>query len=242
MGYPQKDENHHLIIKYMPLVKKVVARIEVNEWEFSKDDLVSIGVIGLMDAIKKYDPAKAVPFEAYAILRIKGTILDELRKSGRVSRDKIAKLNEYYAAKEALEQKLLRNPKESEICQELGIGNKELFKLHETVHYLSRISFESTVFSREGKDIQLVDFIKDDKSTSPEQKYIKKEERTMLIEAISTLKEREKMLLNLYYVDELTLKEIAYIMELSIPRISQIHGKILMKLRSSLEQMMKGKK
>ena len=240
MSYPQKDENQ-LIIKYLPLVKRIVGRIEVNEWEFDKDDLISIGVIGLMDAIKKYDHRKSVPFEAYATLRIRGEVLDELRKSGRVSRDKIAKLNDYYSAKESLEQKLMRKPEESEICESLGIGNKELYKLHETVHYLSRISFESAVFSNNGKDIQLADMVKDDKIISPEQSYIKKEERELLIKAIEALKEREKVILNLYYVEDLTLKEIAYIMDLSIPRVSQIHGKILLKLKESIKQMMKGK-
>lgn len=240
MSYSYKEENE-MIIKYLPLVKRVVGRIEVNSWEYDLDDLISIGVIGLMDAIKRYDYSKSVPFEAYATLRIKGTVIDQLRKSGKVSRDRIAKLNKYYLAKENLEQKLMRKPKEYEICEELVIGEKELNKLHETVHYLSKISFESAVFNHNGNDIHLIDIVKDDKTSLPEEDYIKKEERRILLESIKKLNDREKTILNLYYVEELTLKEIAYIMEISIPRVSQIHGKILIKLREIIEPMIRGK-
>lgn len=240
MSYPQKEDNYQ-IIEYLPLVKKIVGRIEVNEWEYEKDDLISIGVIGLMDAFKRYDKGKGVPFEAYATLRIKGTIIDELRKSGRVSRDKISKLNKYYEAKESLEQELLRSPDESEICDKMGIGNKELYKLHQTVHYLANISFESTIFTQKGSDIQLGDVLKDENSITPEEQFIKKEQKGMLIKAIEGLKKREIILLNLYYIEGLTLKEIAYILELSLPRVSQIHGKILIKLKDKIEGILKGK-
>jgi len=233
LGYQSTD--NELVVKYIPLVKRIVARIESVESDMDKDDLFSIGVIGLIDAIKKYDGTKSVPFEAYATLRIKGTIIDEMRKSGRVSRDRINKLNRYYSAKEKLEQSLMRNPDEHEICRELGIGEKELYKLHETVHYLSSVSFESTLFSSEGGDMQFMDLIKDETAINPEEDYVRSERRVFLIKAIESLSERERAILNLYYVEELTLKEIAYAMEISIPRVSQIHGKIILKLRQELE-------
>jgi len=225
------SEQKNLIIKYLPLVKRVVGRIDAKDSEFDQDDLISVGVIGLMDALKKYDHTKKVPFEAYATLRIKGTVIDELRKSGRVSRDRIAKLNQYYLAKEDLEKSLGRTPDESEICKELAIGERELYKLHETVHYLSRISLESAVFSERGNEVQLIDMIEDQHIASPEERLIKNEEKSIVDCAINELKDREKIILNLYYVEELSLKEIAYILDISIPRVSQIHGKILIKLR-----------
>lgn len=236
------ENNNHdeLIIKYLPLVKKIVSKIEIRDSCFDQDDLVSVGVIGLMDAINKFDHSKNVPFEAYATLRIRGTVIDELRKSGRVSRDKIAKLNEYYLAKENLEKKFLRTPSEAEISQELGIDDKQLSKLHETVHYLSRISLDEVIFSKEGNDSSLSDVIKDDNITSPEDDFIKGEQKRILMEAISGLKDREKTILNLYYVEDLSLKEIAYILDISIPRVSQIHGKILIKLKDSIKIALKG--
>lgn len=231
MGYPNAESDNDMVIKHIPLVKRIVGRIETGDGDLDKDDLFSIGVIGLLDAVKKFDPSKAVPFEAYATLRIKGNIIDEMRKTGRVSRDRIAKLNEYYGAKEKLEQELKRSPDEHQICDALGISEKELYKLHETVHYLSRVSFETTLFHKDGKEIQLADLIKDESVDSPEEDYLKKERKIQLKDAMEKLSEREKIILDLYYVQELTLKEIAYAMDISIPRVSQIHGKIILKLR-----------
>lgn len=239
MSYENYNRDE-LIIKYLPLVKKVVGKIEVRDSCFDQDDLISVGVIGLMDAISKFDHSKNVPFEAYATLRIRGTVIDELRKSGRVSRDKIAKLNEYYLAKENLEKRLLRTPNESEVSQELGIDDKQLSKLHETVHFLSRISLDEVIFSAEGNDSPLSDLIKDENINSPEEEFINNEQKRSLMVAISSLKDREKTILNLYYVEELSLKEIAYILDISIPRVSQIHGKILIKLRGLIKPAMKG--
>lgn len=232
------SEQDNLIIKYLPLVKKVVSRIEPKNSDFDVDDLISIGVIGLMDAIKKYDYKKKVPFEAYATLRIRGNVIDELRKSGRVSRDRIAKLNQYYKAKENLENRLMRTPEESEICEELGINHKELYKLHETVHYLANVSLDTTIFSKDGNDVELVDILKDHRAITPEEEFINKERKDILISAIDRLNEREKIILNLYYVEELSLKEIAYILEVSTPRVSQIHGKILLKLRELISPVL----
>lgn len=231
MGYEKRESDSELIIKYLPLVKRIVSRIDVGDGELDKDDLFSIGVIGLMDALKKFDSEKGVPFEAYATVRIKGNIMDEFRKNGRVSRDRIAKLHEYYDAKERLEQKYHRTPDEQEICNTLGISEKELSKLHETVHYLSKVSFESTLFYKDGNEVQLFDMIPDDDTDTPEEELLKKERKLLLNDAIQKLGEREQLILDLYYVQELTLKEIAYAMNISIPRVSQLHGKILMKLR-----------
>ncbi|HBT18583.1 MAG TPA: FliA/WhiG family RNA polymerase sigma factor [Clostridiaceae bacterium] len=232
MGYKPKEPDHDQIMRYLPLVKRIAGRMDAGDGDFDKDDLFSIGVIGLIDALKKFDASKGVPFEAYATVRIKGSIIDEMRKSGRVSRDRIAKLNEYYDAKERLEQQHHRTPEEQEICAEMGIGDKELSKLHETVHYLSRVSFETTLFHKDGNEVQLSDLIKDEDTATPEEELLKKERKLLLRKAMKELNEREQIILDLYYVQELTLKEIAYSMDISIPRVSQIHGKILLKLRA----------
>lgn len=228
-------ENENLIIKHLPLVKRVVSKIDAG-YNFEEDDLINIGVIGLMDAISKYDKSKKVPFEAYATLRIRGAVIDELRRSGPVSRDRMGKLNQYYEAKEELERRNLRSPHEDEIIEEMGIDGKELSKIHETVHYLSNISLETTIFSSDGTDMHLKDLIEDENVESPEDKLLKKERKAMLKKAIGLLNEREQIILNLYYVEELSLKEIAYILDISTPRVSQIHGKILIKLRDLLNE------
>jgi len=234
MGYANTAAENEMVLKYIPLVTRIAGRIDSGDGEMDRDDLFSVGVIGLIDAVKKFDAGKSVPFEAYATLRIKGTIIDEMRKSGRVSRDRIVKLNRYYSAKEKLEQQLMRSPDERMICDEMGISEKELYKIHETVHYLSKVSFETTLFQKDGGEIQLADILKDDSTDSPEEDYIKNERKKLLNCAIEKLGEREKAILNLYYVEELTLREIAYAMDISIPRVSQIHGKILLKLREHM--------
>jgi len=234
MGYANTAAENEMVLKYIPLVTRIAGRIDSGDGEMDRDDLFSVGVIGLIDAVKKFDAGKSVPFEAYATLRIKGTIIDEMRKSGRVSRDRIVKLNRYYSAKEKLEQQLMRSPDERMICDEMGISDKELYKIHETVHYLSKVSFEMTLFQKDGGETQLADMLRDDSTDSPEEDYIKNERKKLLNSAIEKLGEREKTILNLYYVEELTLKEIAYAMDISIPRVSQIHGKILLKLREHM--------
>ncbi|MBC7087482.1 MAG: FliA/WhiG family RNA polymerase sigma factor [Tissierellales bacterium] len=231
----KKDE---LIIKYIPLVNRIVSRIEIFDNALDYEDLVSIGIIGLMDAIDKFDSSKNVPFEAYATIRIRGAIIDELRKSGKVSRDRLYKLNEYYSVKDNLERKLNREPKEQEIMKELNLESKDMYKIYETLHYLANISLESTLYTKEGEEFNLLDTIKDEKIKSPEDEYIDKEKKEKLKIAIEKLDEREQIILNLYYVEELTLKEIAYILDISIARVSQIHGKILLKLKSYINDFM----
>lgn len=227
-----------LIIKYIPLVNKIVSKIEINDNALDYEDLVSVGIIGLMDAVEKFDTSKNVPFEAYATIRIRGAIIDELRKSGKVSRDRIYKLNEYYTAKENLEQKLNRTPDEQEIIKELNLESKEMSKIYETLHYLANISLESVLYNKEGEEFYFLDTLKDEKNKSPEEAYIEKEKKDKLKCAIEKLEEREQLILNLYYVEELTLKEIAYVLDISIARVSQIHGKILLKLNGYLKDLM----
>lgn len=229
MAYQHIDDD--LIIKYLPLVKKAVRNIEVKDKRLDYDDLVSIGLLGLMDAINRFDSSKKVPFGAYATLRIKGTVMDELRKTGHVSRSRISKLNEYNEMKEILEKELLRTPTEAEICESLGIDEKQLNRLHETVHDLSGVSLESIIFQDVGDGVELIDMIENKDIDAPEVELINKEMSAILAKSIDKLNEREQVILNLCYVEELSLTEIAYILEISVPRVSQIHGKILLKLR-----------
>ena len=232
------DDKESLIIKYLPLVKSIVARMDSSNSGLDQDDLVSIGVIGLMDAIEKYDKDKNVPFEAYARIRIRGSIIDELRRQGPVSRNRMEKLNAYYKAKSDLENELLRSPTEKEICKKLEISLQDLLNIHETVHYLSGVSLETLIFSQEGSDTELIDMIPDEHSQNPTDKLEEEELRNILMESIERLDEREKILLDLYYVEELTMKEIGYILDVSVPRVSQMHGQIVLKLRSLLNSYM----
>lgn len=232
------DDKENLILEYIPLVKSVVAKIDGGNSGYEFEDLVNIGIIGLMDAIEKYDITRNVPFEAYARIRIRGSVIDELRKAGPVSRNRMEKLNEYYDAKKRLEHRLMRTPSEIEICNELGLSDNELSTIHETVHYLSGVSLESLIFSSEGNDTELKDMIEDDTVDLPEDQFSEKELSKALTNCISKLDKREQTLLSLYYLEEMTMKEIGYILDISVPRVSQIHGEIILKLKDLLKPYM----
>lgn len=233
----KEEDMEELIIKYIPLVKRIVAKIDTRNREYDEDDLFSIGIIGLIDALKKYDHKKGTTFETYAHIRVRGAIIDELRKLGKVSRNRIDKLNAYYREKEILEIELMRTPTEAEISEAMEIDKKELFEIHETVNDLSHISLESVLFPNEDGDFGIIDVLEDKSAISPQDELMKDEQTDLLTQAIESLDEREKIILNLYYVEELTLKEIGHILDISIPRVSQINSKILLQLRENIERL-----
>ncbi|AQP54577.1 FliA/WhiG family RNA polymerase sigma factor [Vagococcus penaei] len=223
------------IIRYLPLVRRVVNRITIKNKEYEQDDLFNIGVIGLMDALKKFDASKQVPFESYARIRIKGAIIDEVRKTSKVSRSRMDQLNLYYQAKEKLESEYQKEATDQQICREMGISAKQLSVIYDTLHHLANISLEDTLFNNQGDATELKDMIQDESLVSADDKLFLAEAKESLSHAISTLKERDQLILNLYYVEELTLKEIAEVLEISVPRVSQLHGKIISQLKQLME-------
>lgn len=235
-AFEYKPMFEDMVIQYLPLVRKIVDQMNTqNNYGYDRDDLISIGVLGLIDAIRRFDRDKGIPFRHYAKWRIKGTIIDELRRNGKVSRDKIKKLKRVNQARNELQQKLLREPLDREICEHLSISNQEFYEIQDNIHYLSQYSLEEILFVGEEREFQLKDVIEDQKVQTPEEDIVGKERIERLTKSIERLKEREQLILNLYYKEELTLKEIGEILNISLSRVSQIHGKILIKLRNLLE-------
>jgi RNA polymerase sigma factor for flagellar operon FliA len=226
------------IIKYLPLVERVVNRIGIKSQEYEKGDLFNIGVIGLMDALHKFDASKKVPFESYAAIRIRGAIIDEVRKNAKLSRYKMARVNAYYQVKQRLEQELKREVTDNEICKELEIDSKQLGEIFDSIHYLASMSFEDTLFNQEDEGIELKDTIKDTSIVSAEEQMLEVEHKQALQVGIQKLTEREQLLLSLYYKEELTLREIAEVLDVSIARVSQIHGKTISKLKQIIQEEM----
>lgn len=223
------------IIKYLPLVERVVQRLSIKTADYESGDLYNIGVIGLMDALRKFDPSKKVPFESYAAIRIKGAIIDDVRKHAKISRYKMAAVNQFYQARQALEQSLKREATDTEICKQLGINQSQLADIYESLHYLASVSLEDTLFAYQEEGMTLKDMVRDP-AENVEDTLVAEEKRTALVACIKKLGEREQLILSLYYTEELTLKEIAEILEVSIPRVSQIHGKTIAKLRTLIEE------
>jgi len=224
------------IIKYLPLVERVVSRIKIKSLDYEKGDLFNIGVIGLMDALKKFDASKKVPFESYATIRIRGAVFDEVRKNGKISRYRMGQLNEYYKAKQDLEQEKKREVSDSEICQYLKINQHQLNDIYDSLNHLASVSLEATLFHQDDGGLTIEDTLQNESLPNTDDRLVENERKQALQDSIETLAEREQIILNLYYKEELTLKEIAEILDVSIARVSQIHGKIIGKLKLKIEE------
>lgn len=233
----EESLRNETVLQYMPLIHKVVHGLKINNKDYEHEDLVNIGVFGLMKAIDKYDASLNVPFINYAYMRIKGAIIDEIRKTSRVSRSKIKAINNYYDAVSALQQTLLRTPTDKELCKYLEITNNDLKKVYETVHQLSDVSLDSILFEDSSSETNLMEMMADDSASNAVSDIIKKEQLEYMKEAITELPEREQQMLQLIYFEELSMKEVGYIYDISTPRVSQIHGKALLKLRESLRKV-----
>lgn len=224
------------VLKHLPLVDRVVNRLSIKAFEYERDDLFNIGVIGLIDAIQRFDPTKKVPFESYAAIRVRGAIFDEVRKNAKISRYKMDSVNLYYKAKQDLEHQLCREATDKEICEAMKITSKQLGEIYENIHFLASVSLEDTLFSGGDDGMTIQDTLQDEDAVNVEVRLLEEEQKGALTNAIRKLTEREQLVLSLYYKEELTLKEIAEILEVSIARISQIHGKVILKLKELVKE------
>lgn len=226
-----------LIMKYASFVKYVAGRIAVNlpsNVEF--DDLVSYGILGLIDAIDKYDPERNIKFKTYAKTRIRGAIFDELRIldwTPRSIRQKARKLEKAYAK---LEGKLGRDAKDEEVAEYLNIDISELHKLFDETKKSLLLSLDE-IFYDDEEGSSRFDFIEDQKSDNPQLKIEEAEAKQILADAISKLSDRERMVITLYYYEELTSKEIGKILGVSDSRVSQLHTKSILRLRGRLSRI-----
>ncbi|EXJ22400.1 RNA polymerase sigma factor for flagellar operon [Alkalibacterium sp. AK22] len=224
------------VMQYIPLVHKVVHGLKINNKEYDHEDLVNIGVIGLMSAVEKYNHSLNVPFINYAYMRIKGAIIDEIRKTSKVSRNKIKAVNDYYDAVTHLQQSLLRTPTDQEICKGMEISDKDLKDIYETIHQLSDVSLDDILFDHSSNETNLMEVMTDQTAVKAEDKVIQAEQFDFMKKAVLTLTEREQQILQLIYHEELSMKEVGYVFDISTPRVSQIHGKALLKLRETIRK------
>ncbi|MBQ3449875.1 MAG: FliA/WhiG family RNA polymerase sigma factor [Synergistaceae bacterium] len=225
-----------LIQRYLPLIKYVVGRMAVTPPSgLDYEDILSFGVFGLIDAVEKFDPSKGFVFQTYAIPRIRGAILDELRKCdwfSRTGREKVQKLNR------AME-KILRDKGELRdewIMQEMGISEEEYYDVQELASRGYITSLDDTT-PLEDEDVAVEATLADDRETASD-RLDYESEKQQLVEALQELPERERNMLSLYYYEGLTLKEIGQVLGVSESRVSQIHGKGLSMLRTILKAKM----
>lgn len=220
-----------LIIEYVPLVKVVAGRLAIylgSNVEY--DDLVSYGIFGLIDAIDKFDYGKGIKFETYASLRIRGAILDQIRKMDWIPRSVRQKQKSISEAAKKLEAMLGPNYSDSDMANELGISEDE-YNIWLTQTNVSNISSLDDIMEQ-GHDVK--NSGSGTGSIDPENSVMKEELKQQLTQALSALTEKEKTVVLLYYYEELTLKEISRAMEVSESRVSQLHSKALVKMRGFL--------
>ncbi|MTH52768.1 FliA/WhiG family RNA polymerase sigma factor [Bacillus mangrovi] len=220
-----------LIKRYTPLVTFHVQRISVGlPKTVSRDDLMSLGLYGLYDALEKFDAGRDLKFDTYASFRIRGAIIDGLRKEDWLPRSSREKAKKVDMVIEKLEQKYLRNVTPYEIAKEMGISEDEVLTAVNEGFFANVLSIDEYLPDHDDGDYTGM-VLKDDRSVSPEETILKQELISQLTEVITELSEKEQLVVSLFYKEELTLTEIGHVMELSTSRISQIHSKALFKLR-----------
>jgi len=231
---PFDRENREQIIKdYVPLVKFVAHRIASRlPSHVELDDLINSGILGLMDAIEKFEPARNIKFKTYAELRIKGAILDGLRDLDWVPRSLRRKKKDIEGAYHMLEQQFGRAATDEEVAVNLGIPLEEL---HKNLDELKGVTLGTFVeVGEDGEGESLISFVPDPDAEDPSQTYQASEIKEILRDAMEVLPKKEKFVVQLYYFDELTMKEIGTLLNITESRVSQLHTKAMLRLRGKL--------
>ncbi len=236
------ESRRRLLGLYLPLVRSVAGRMAMG-FPRSVDiqDLINTGVLGLSEAFKKFDPDRGVKFETYAVPRIRGAILDELRALDWVPRSTRAKARNIDRATVSLENDHGRPPTEDELAAHLECSHQDLMMAMGDVSSATILSLDEVVFrDDENRQVPRIESVEDKSETSVLKKVLKEEMRTFLRVAINNLTDQEKLVIALYYFEELTLKEIGAVMTISESRVSQIHTKGVGKLRGLIQERYNG--
>ncbi len=236
MSTKNSEIRDKIILEYAPLVKIVAGRLSIYlGYNVEYDDLVGYGIFGLIDAIDKFDYDKGVKFETYASLRIRGAILDQIRKMDWIPRSLRQKQKKMEAAISKIETQYGRPAKDEEIASELGIETEELISWQGQAKITNIISLDEFVEAAGEKEVNA---IKSNSYEQPESIALKNEIKQQLMDSLETLTDKERKVILLYYYEELTLKEISKILEVSESRVSQLHTKALQKMKVKLGDYM----
>jgi RNA polymerase sigma factor for flagellar operon FliA len=224
-----------LISEYLPYVKRIVQRLAVHlPSTVDIDDLMDVGVIGLIQAVDRYDPRRDNKFMTYAIFRIKGAVLSELRARDFLSRSNRRKIRELESAYQRLEQKLGREVEDKEIARELGVELEQVYRTKQ-MSSISFISLEELGVSSKDEKEKLMSFLANNDDDALNLTKLK-ELKEALAGAIKQLPEKERLVVSLYYLDELTMKETGKVLGITESRVSQIHSQAILHLRSKLRK------
>jgi len=228
-----------MIVRYAPLVKYVVGRLAISlPAVLDYDDLLGYGTLGLIDAVDRFDPARLVKFETYAVTRIRGYIIDQLRALDWIPRSARQRGREIERASTQFEQEQGRPAKRQEIAAALGLDTTQVAQAQVDAACATISLDVAARTSHDGSELNLLDMIEDADSPSPAVVAEQNDLRLSLRAAVAQLPERERHLISLYYGERLTLKEISVVLGVSESRVCQIHARATARLRSSLDSEM----
>jgi RNA polymerase sigma factor FliA len=233
-----REARERLILHYAPLVKFVAGRVAAGlPQNIEQSDLVSYGIFGLIDAIDKFDPARGYKFETYAISRIKGAIIDELRSIDWVPRSVRAKARAIERAYSKLENELRRSPEDREVAAELGMTEEELAAILSQISFVGIVALDELLSASADRSggATVGDTIAD-RTNNPVEAFESEEMRHVLADAINRMPDRERLVLTLYYYEGLTLAEIGAVLGVTESRVCQIHTKAIFQLRGRLSE------
>jgi RNA polymerase sigma factor for flagellar operon FliA len=239
--YKSEDDQQareRLVLAYSPLVKYVAGRMASGlPSHVEEADLISYGLIGLISAIERFEPERQIKFETFAITRIKGSIIDELRSLDWVPRSVRARAREIERANAKLEHELQRAPTDQEMADRLELSLDEFQESLVRISNSSVVALDElwTVSDSSGDQVSLLDTIKDEQAADPAREMDATEMKDRLADAIARLPEREKLVVALYYYENLTLREIGEVLGVTESRVSQLHTKAVLRLKSRLQ-------
>jgi len=231
------ENREEVIIRYSPMIKYVANRIAMRlPPHIEVDDLISVGVLGLMDAISKYDSSRGAKFKTYAEFRVRGAILDELRSLDWVPRSIRQKASAVEKVVRSLEAKLRRLPEDEEVAKEMDLTLDQFYRTIDETKSVPVFSLEDLGIAKEsGEQQSLLDCLAGKADADPQTQIRLIELKEIIAKAIDTLPEKERLMVSLYYYEELTMKEIGAVLDITESRVSQIHSKAVLHLRTKLK-------
>ncbi|MEW6739012.1 MAG: sigma-70 family RNA polymerase sigma factor [Nitrospirota bacterium] len=232
-----EKEKERIIEQFLPRVKYYASKYAFClPPELSIEDLVSAGIVGLLEAIERYDPSMNATLSTFADFRIRGAIIDEIRSMQWASKDARKKLEAVRKAYSELEKSFNRIATDEEVAERLNITLDELYKTLSIANTMNMISLEDLGVSKDGESLDILECISKEDERDMLDELNLKELRSALGSAIDELPEKERLVITLYYFEELTMKEIGRVLDISESRVCQLHGKVLVKLKSRMEK------
>ena len=230
-----EEAREKLITDFVPIVNTIARRLEIYaSSSYGFEDLVSVGLMGLLDAIEKFQPGKGAIFKTYAWHRIRGAILDEIRALDWVPRSIRDKASQLEKAYQAVRQRTGRAAEESEVAEELGISQQQLQETLAEIGCTSILTIEDLMTDEENEEI-VNDWLADPYAVDVQEQIELQENKEILAESIDQLPEKEKLVVSLYYNEEATMQEISLVLGITVGRVSQLHSSAIVRLRNALK-------